>query len=167
MQKKFFVLKFILEGDFVRIYLDMCCYNRQFDEKISDNDFIEVKSVIQIQKEILLDNLDLVTSFMLHYENYRKKISEQRDKIDLFIKTYRKFYVGVDNIENLKIISQKIISQGIKEKDAYHISSAIFANCDYFITFDKKLLKFYSDFIKIINPVDFMEVYKNGCGYGR
>ena len=98
----------------MRIYLDMCCYNRQFDEKISEEDFIEARSVIQIQKEILLDNLDLVTSFMLHYENYRKKISEQRDKIDLFIKTYRKIYVGVDSIEILKDISQKIISHGIQ-----------------------------------------------------
>ena len=151
----------------MRIYLDMCCYNRQFDEKISEEDFIEARSVIQIQKEILLDNLDLLTSFMLHYANYRKKISEQRDKIDLFIKTYRKIYVGVDSIEILKDISQKIISHGIKEKDAYHIASAILAECDYFITFDKKLLKFSADSIKIINPVDFMEVYKNGCGYGR
>ena len=89
-------------GDLMKIYLDMCCYNRRFDEQISENDLVEVRSVIQIQKEILKKNIELVTSFMLHYENYRKKISEQRNKIDLFIKTYRAVYVGVDSIENLR-----------------------------------------------------------------
>ena len=151
----------------MRIYLDMCCYNRQFDEEIFEEELIEVKSIVRIQKEILRKNIELVTSFMLHYENYRKRNSEQRDKIDLFIKTYRKIYVGVDSIENLKIISEKIISSGIKHKDSYHIACAILADCDYFLTFDKKLLKYSCEQIKILNPVNFLEVLKNGYDYGR
>lgn len=95
---------------------------------------------------------------MLHYENYRKKDIRRRDKIDVFLKTYKKIYVGIDCVEDLKILSDKIVSGGIKIKDAYHIASAIFANCDYFITVDKKLTKYFCDKIKIITPGEFVKI---------
>ena len=104
------------------------------------------------------NNFELVTSFMLHYENYRKKKLKQRDKIDIFIKTHRKIYVGVESVEKLKIFAGKIMSSGIKIKDTYHIASAIFSECDYFITVDKKILKYFCDEIKIINPIDFVNI---------
>ena len=95
---------------------------------------------------------------MLHYENCRKKTLKKRDKIDIFIKTHRKIYVGVDSIEELKILAEKIMQSGIKIKDAYHVASAIFTNCDYFITVDKKILKYFCDEIKIVNTMDFVKI---------
>ena len=151
----------------MRIYLDMCCYSRVFDEDSAEKISVEAKKVVQIQKEIVQKNLELVTSFMLHYENYRKKDEDQRDKIDFFIKSNRKIYIGIDSIESLKIFVDDFIFRGLKQKDAYHLASAIFAKCDYFLTFDKKLLNFSTDKIKILNPVEFMEVFKNGDCDGR
>lgn len=151
----------------MRIYLDMCCYSRQFDEDSAEKISVEAKNVIKIQKEIVQKNLELVTSFMLHYENYRKKNFDEREKIDFFIKSNRKFYVGIDSVESLKVFANNFVSQGLKLKDAYHLASAVFANCDYFITFDKKLLKFPTDKIKILNPAEFMEVFQNGNCDGR
>ena len=145
----------------------MCCYNRLFDEDSAEKFSVEPKKIIQIQREIVQKNLELVTSFMLHYENYQKKNKNHLERIDFFIKMNRNIYVGVDSIEILKIFADEIISQGIKIKDAYHLASAIFSKCDYFITFDKKLLKFSTDKIKILNPVEFMEVYENGNCDGR
>lgn len=151
----------------MRIYLDMCCYNRQFDKNFSDENFIEFKSVIWLRKKIIEKDFELVTSFMLHYENYRKKDKNQLARIDFFIKSNRKIYVGINSVEDLKIIAENFVSQGLKLKDAYHLASAIFANCDYFLTFDKNLLKFSTDKIKILNPVKFMEVFENGNRDGR
>lgn len=136
----------------------MCCYNRLHDENFSEQTLVESKCVMKIQKEIIQKNLELVTSFMLHYENYRKKNLKKRDKIDIFIKTHRKIYVGVDSIEELKILAEKIMQSGIKIKDAYHVASAIFSKCDYFITVDKKILKYFCDEIKIVNPIDFVKI---------
>ena len=65
-------------------------------------------------------------------------------------------------MEILKEKVKSIKSTGIKDKDAYHLASAILADCDYFVTVDKRLLKFSNDKIKIMNIIDFMEVYKNG-----
>lgn len=145
----------------------MCCYNRLFDKDSAEKISNDAKNVMKIQKEIIKKNLELVTSFMLHYENYRKKNLKKRDRIDIFIKTHRKIYVGIDSIEELKILAEKITQSGIKIKDAYHLASAIFADCDYFLTFDKKILKFTTDKIKILSPVEFMEVFKNGNCNGR
>ena len=54
----------------MRVYLDMCCFNRQFDEKTYENVMPELRNIIYIQKEIVQGNIELATSFMLHYENY-------------------------------------------------------------------------------------------------
>ena len=47
---------------------------------------------------------------------------------------------------------------GIKPLDALHISCAVEANCDFFITVDKGILKKKNkiDYISIISPMDFI-----------
>ena len=109
-----------LWSDSMRIYLDTCCYNRRYDDKSIGDIFTEYKNVIEIQKEIVIGKIELATSFMLHYENYSNKNIEQRDSIDIFIKTYRKIYIGIDYIDILKEKVKNIKSTGIKDKDAYH-----------------------------------------------
>ncbi len=48
------------------------------------------------------------------------------------------------------------MKSGVKEKDAYHVASAIYAECDYFISTDNRLLKYKSDKIKIVSPVEYI-----------
>ena len=146
----------------MRVYFDICCYNRRFDDKSIGEISLEYQDMIEIQKEIVIGNIELVTSFMLHYENYQKKDIRKRNNIDFFIKNYRKIYIGIENIDKLSEEVKIIVKSGIKEKDAYHIASAILADCDYFVTVDKRLLKYSNEHIKIMNIIDFMEVYKNG-----
>lgn len=74
----------------MRIYLDMCCYSRRFDEDSAEKISDEAKSVVQVQMEIVQKNVELVTSFMLHHENYQKKDEEQREKIDFFYQNAEK-----------------------------------------------------------------------------
>ena len=142
----------------MRIYLDNCCYNRQHDESVSNEILKDKSAFIKIKKEIILKNIELVTSFMLHYENNQNKNINNRNNNDFLIRNYRTIYIGVDSIEKLKILVDEIILSGIKQKDAYHIASAILSDCDYFITVDKKLLKYKTDKVKIINLVDFVKI---------
>lgn len=53
---------------------------------------------------------------------------------------------------------------GIKYKDACHVASAILAECSYFLTTDKRLLKYKDEKIKIMNPIDFLREME-GQGY--
>ena len=47
---------------------------------------------------------------------------------------------------------------GVKMHDAYHVASAIVAECDYFLTTDYRLLKYYDTRIKITTPVEFLRL---------
>ena len=86
----------------------------------SDKIISETKSIRFIRKEIENGNLELVTSYMLHFENNQRPDENQRDEITKFIKSYRKIHIGIDNAENLLESVKKIMSTGIKRKDAYH-----------------------------------------------
>jgi predicted nucleic acid-binding protein len=41
------------------------------------------------------------------------------------------------------------------------ISAAIIAECDFFVTTDKKLLNYKSDRIAVINPIDFIRLWES------
>ena len=49
-----------------------------------------------------------------------------------------------------------IMKTGIKQKDAFHIASAIYAECAYFLTTDDRLLKYENDKILIVTPCEFI-----------
>ena len=142
----------------MRIYLDNCCYGRTFDDQKQERINLETRAVIEIQKLIIENKIELATSFILHYENGRKSDEEQMKIIDNFYRKYRKVYIGVEFADDLKMLVEKIIENGIKIKDAYHIASAILAECDYFITVDKRLLKYTSEKIRLINPLEFLKI---------
>ena len=38
--------------------------------------------------------------------------------------------------------------------DAYHVATAIYAGCDYYISVDKRLLKYQSDEIYLVPPIE-------------
>ena len=145
----------------MRIYLDNCCYNRHHDKKVSEEIIQDKNSVIAIQKEIIKKNIELATSFMLHYENNQNKNIRDRNYNNFFIKNYRTIYIGVDRVDDLSKKVELITKNGIKTKDAYHIASAILAECDFFVTVDKKLLKYSSEEVKIISPVDFVKIWSD------
>ena len=65
-------------------------------------------------------------------------------------------YVGAERKDIIAIKAAEIMKTNIKEKDAYHVASAIYAKCDYFITTDARLLKYKTDEIRLVNPVQFI-----------
>lgn len=74
------------------------------------------------------------------------------------MKSHTSNYVNVSSAEIVAAKAEKIISEGIKQKDAYHLASAILAECDYFLTVDDRLLKYNADEIIMMNPTDFLKI---------
>ena len=142
----------------MRIYLDTCCYNRQCDDQTSEIIISESNAMFYIRNEIRNNNIELVTSYMLHYENSQKKDEEIKKRIENFFRMYRKIYIGIELVRELEILSEQIKSTGVKEKDSLHVASAILAKADYFITVDDRLLKYKSDKIKLVNPIQFVNI---------
>lgn len=46
---------------------------------------------------------------------------------------------------------------GIKSADAHHTASAIIAKCAYLLTTDTRLLKYKTNKIQIIDPIEFIK----------
>lgn len=140
----------------MRIYLDMCCYNRPYDDQSSLKVAMETQSKIHIQNLIKAGQYDLIGSYTLDYEVSRNPFEMRRNSIVNFISENIKGYVGEERADILKPMAENIMEQGVKEKDAYHVASAIYAKCEYFISTDIRLLKYRTDKIKLVTPIEFV-----------
>lgn len=146
----------------MRIYLDNCCYNRPYDDQTQLRISLESQAKMYVQNMIRNDKLELVTSFMLTYENSKNRSEEKRNAIAEFMKNYSSVYVGGEWREKAESIANKIMATGVKSADALHTACAILAHCDYMLTTDDRLLKFKSEqigeTIKIVNPTEFIVI---------
>jgi len=143
-----------------KIYLDNCCYNRPFDNQEQRDIFDETMAKLYIQELVKYDCLTLVYSYISLDEIEANKAQTNKTSILKFISDNASVYVGAE-YEDISIqIANGIKNTGIKDVDALHIACAIIAKCDYFITTDKRLLKYETDKISIINPVDYIEILK-------
>jgi len=124
----------------MKIYLDNCCYNRPYDNQGQMRIFLETQAKLHIQNLVLNKKLELVCSFVLHYENYENPDLAHRDSINQFL-VNASSYIGIEDMEDIRLAASEMMRQGIKMKDAAHLACAIRAGCDYFITTDDKLLK--------------------------
>ena len=49
------------------------------------------------------------------------------------------------------------MATGVKSADAHHAASAIIAGCDYLLTTDDRLLKYSTDKIQVVDPIEFIK----------
>ena len=141
-----------------RIYLDNCCYNRPYDDQSQLRISLEAQAKMYIQSMIRNDELELVTSFMLTYENSKNHIEKKRNAITAFMENYSSVYVSSDWREKATEIANEIMKTGVKSADALHTACAILAHCDYMLTTDHRLLKYKNDKIRIVNPTEFIMI---------
>ena len=140
----------------MKIYLDNCCYNRPYDDQSQIRISLEAQAKIYIQTMIETGNFKLVSSYMLIYENSRNRIETKRKAIEQFIKDNTAIYIDDSYSEEVEHVAIEIQKNGVKSADAIHVACAILAKCDFFITTDDRLLKYKSDLISIVDPVEFI-----------
>lgn len=143
--------------DKVKVYLDTCCYNRPYDDQTQIRIYLEAQAKLFIQKQIVDGKIDLIYSFISVYENSQNPFLIRKNAISDFFSN-AVVYINDSNMEKIKSRASEIMKTGIKAKDALHVSCAIEGNADYFITTDIRLLKYSSEEVKIINPVDFVTI---------
>ena len=142
----------------LRIYFDNCCYNRPYDDQSQIRISLEAQAKIFIQNSIKLGKIELATSYILVYENNRNPHYDNRIRIGNFINNFTSVFVDIDQVDEVISMAAEIMKSGLKEMDASHIACAIKADCDYFLTTDDRVLKYHSDKMKILNPIEFLKV---------
>ena len=138
------------------IYLDNCCYNRPYDDQSQISISLESQAKLHIQRLIIENKIDLVSSYVLMAENNANPHESRKQNIFDFIEENSIVFVSEANFDKIIEMAKPIIETGIKQPDACHIACAILAHCDYFITTDKRVLKYVTDDIKILNPTNFL-----------
>lgn len=138
------------------IYLDNCCFNRPYDIQSSEIVKLETEAILAIQHAILIKHISLVWSFILDFENNANPYPDHREAIG---KWKNLASVHISPLQTIKEYANQLTATlGIKSKDALHIACSLEAQCDYFITTDKQLLKKSKILttINTVNPVDFI-----------
>ncbi|MBQ9566398.1 MAG: hypothetical protein IJU98_12510 [Synergistaceae bacterium] len=141
----------------MKVYLDMCCFNRPYDDQSQLRIELETKAKLYIQQLIKNKKLEMVTSFMLRFENAQNPFIMRRDAISDFIDGFSSQFVSSARLSEIEGKINEIKRTGVKQKDATHIACAIFSRCGCFITTDKRLLKFHSDEIEMMNPIELID----------
>jgi len=133
----------------MRIYLDICAFNRPFDDQSHIRIRLEAEAKLFIQSRVKEGDVELVWSYILDIENDQNPFKEKRIAVD----RWRKFSV-VDVAESRDILGKanQFVMAGVKPKDALHVACAIAGGADYFVTTDDKLLK------KMLNEPQFAAI---------
>ena len=140
----------------IRLYLDNCCFNRPYDDQTDLNIRLESEAKLFIQNEILKQSYELAWSFMMDYEILANPFFERQYA---FMKWREIATIDVDPTERILIRGREIMQKNIKQKDAIHIACALKAECEYFLTTDRKVLNKNIPDIKLINPIDFIRQF--------
>ena len=140
----------------LKVYLDNCCFNRPFDDQTSLVVNMESIAKLYIQSKILVGDYDFIWSDILEFENSNNPFKERKKRINKWKS------IAAINVESTEVViakAKKLVSLGLKSKDALHISSSICGGADYFLTTDKGIIKKsqHINEVKILNPIDFVK----------
>jgi predicted nucleic acid-binding protein len=135
------------------MYLDNCCLNRTYDDQANLNVHLEAEAKVFIQNEILERKFELAWSFMMDYEISSNPFFDRKIA---FLDWKKIAVVDIDPVERILIKGKELNRKNIKRKDSLHIACAIEAECEYFLTTDRKILNKNIQELEVINPLDFI-----------
>lgn len=145
----------------MKIYLDNCCYNRPYDDQSQIRISLETQAKLHIQDEIKNGKYELVSSYILDYEINKNPHTSTKESITDFVEKNASIYVSDDKKEAIEKLAEDIQITGVKNMDSLHLSCAIMAEADCFLTTDDRLLKHQNNSVSIMNPVDFVSKEEN------
>lgn len=136
----------------MKVYLDVCCLGRLFEE----SDQARMRREADAVQEILDSDAAIVGSEIVRLEVSRDGDDERRNGVEMLIEEINGSFVRVN--AHIVIRGTELAALGFGEFDALHIACAESAGATFLLTTDDKLLrrgKRLADKlnVKIENPV--------------
>ncbi|NTV00511.1 MAG: type II toxin-antitoxin system VapC family toxin [Methanoregulaceae archaeon] len=146
-----------------RIYLDVCCLCRPFDDQTVHRIRMETEAITEILKHCMTD-WDLVGSEAIESEIFEIADEERRESVESVLQFTRNRVVIDEEVEG---IARGYHRSGLDPFDALHLACAERAGAVFLTTDDAliKSIKRHEDKIttRVHNPVQWlMEVTKDG-----
>lgn len=122
----------------MRIYLDVCCLNRPFDDQRQERIRLEAEAVLLILERCQKGHWELVGSEAIQFEITQIPDEERRQKVMALAKLIRETVIVNQEIVNRATSLEK---NSVPVMDAIHLSCAEAAKVNIFLTTDDRLLK--------------------------
>ncbi|HLG30550.1 MAG TPA: PIN domain-containing protein [Candidatus Brocadiales bacterium] len=122
----------------MRIYLDVCCLNRPFDDPAQDRVRLESEAVLSILSRCQTESWILLSSEVVDIEISKIPDNDRRLKVSFFPSIARS-YIVVD--EDAEKRAMELRELGFKSFDAFHIACAEKGGADILLTTDDNLLR--------------------------
>ena len=123
----------------MKIYFDVCCLNRPYDDQTQDRIHLETEAIMIILKHIELKEWEWISSGVVNYEIAKTTDEERKFRLQFLVRRATEFISVDQKIYNrAKEIQQEL---GIKAYDALHIASAEEGKADIFLSTDDKIIK--------------------------
>ena len=142
----------------MRLYFDICCYSRLYDDQMQVKIYLESEAILNIVNISKQNNYEIVGSSALDLEMDQIDNIEKREKIKYFY--HQSITEKVDYTENV-LTRVKELSEltKIKTLDSFHLSFAENFGVDVLLTTDVRFEKACSKLdlkIKVMNPIKFL-----------
>ncbi len=121
-----------------KIYLDVCCLNRPFDDWTQERIRLEGEAILSIMERIRAKKWQLVTSEAITVELEKMRNLEKLENI-LKLLEFATITINID--EEVDFRSQQLENLGFSLYDSFHIVCAEVAQVDILLSTDDRLLK--------------------------
>jgi len=121
-----------------KIYLDVCCLNRPFDDQNQSRIRLESEAILIILAQCEEGRWEWVGSEAVGWETSKSPDPERRQRVQL-LASHAHHTVSVGQSETAR--AQEIQAWGIKAFDALHLACAESGQVDVFLTTDDRLLR--------------------------
>lgn len=146
----------------IKVYMDVCCLNRPFDDQTQDRIRMESEAVLMILNRCLSDWI-LVRSEVIDYELSRIPDDERKKRVGILTSiSEEKAIVGKEIVRR----ASELAKIGLRAVDALHVACAE-RTADVMLTTDEEIVKKVKTNerligIKVENPVRWlMEVIES------
>ena len=138
----------------MRVYLDNCCSNRPFDEQAQLRVVLETLAKLNIQQQMRDGVLEYVWSSVLDFEISKSRFLDRSLQIMPWAKGA---VINVQIDDSIRFRAKEFEANGLKAMDALHVACAEAAECDWFFTTDRGVLKKARNLtsMRVANPVEF------------
>lgn len=121
-----------------RIYLDVCCFNRPFDDQSQSRIRVEAEAVLAILERCETGEWELVVSEMVETEVAQIADQERRQRIEGALLMARSQIRVNETVESR---GEELQNLGFQGFDAIHLACAEIAQVDVFLSTDDRLLR--------------------------
>lgn len=143
----------------MKIYLDVCCLNRPFDDQTQDRIHLEAEAVLLILAHIKAGEWQWVGSQVLYFEIEQTPDPERRNRVELLaIHSHHSVLIE----QRVADRAQHLETLGFHPFDALHLACAESGGVDAFLTTDDRLLRLVSRLsehlrVRVENPLTWLK----------